>query len=116
MKVLIEGFDQSKAVELGLSVTDLVLLRCFLDYSIAGALEKRVIDGNGYFGVSYDYVLQELPILKISKKTLYRCFKELVDKGVLTHAFVQDGGSYSFYGYGEKFHLLIGGTYGKDKD
>ena len=85
MKVSIEGFDQSKAVDLGLSVADVLLLRWFVDFSNTGAMEKRVIDGKEYFWISYDYVLQELPILKISKKTLYRCFMELVDKGVLIH-------------------------------
>lgn len=107
MKVSIEGFDQAKAVDLGLSVADVLLLRWFVDFSNTGAMEKRVIDGREYFWISYDYVLQELPILKISKKTLYRCFMELVDKGVLIHAFVQDGGSYSFYGFGEAYFSLV---------
>lgn len=98
MKVSIEGFDQSRAVELGLCVADVVLLRWFVDFSNTGAMEKRVIDGKEYFWISYEYVLQELPILKISKKTLYRCFKELVDKGILTHAFVKDGGAILFTG------------------
>ena len=70
-------------------------------------MEKRIIDGKEYFWISYEYVLQELPILKISKKTLYRCFKDLVDKGILTHAFVKDGGSYSFYGFGKGFFFLV---------
>ena len=70
-------------------------------------MEKRIIDGKEYFWISYEYVLQELPILKISKKTLYRCFKDLVDKGILTHAFVKDGGSYSFYGFGKGFFSLV---------
>lgn len=107
MKVSIEGFDQAKAVELELCVADMVLLRWFVDFSNTGAMEKRTIEGKEYFWVNYDYVLQELPILKISKKTLYRCFKELVDKEVLTHAFVQDGGSYSFYGFGKNFISLV---------
>ena len=107
MKVSIEGFDQAKAVDLGLSVADVLLLRWFVDFSNTGAMEKRVIDGKEYFWISYDYVLQELPILKISKKTLYRCFMELVDKEVLIHAFVQDGGSYSFYGFGKEYFSLV---------
>lgn len=107
MKISIEGFDQSKAVELGLCVADMVLLRWFVDFSNTGAMEKRVIDGKEYFWISYEYVLQELPILKISKKTLYKCFKELVDKEILTHTFVQDGGSYSFYGFGKGFFSLV---------
>lgn len=121
MKVSIEGFDQSKSVELGLCVADMVLLRWFVDFSNTGAMEKRSIEGKEYYWVNYDYVLQELPILKISKKTLYRCFKELVDKEVLTHAFVQDGGSYSFYGFGKNFIYLVsntgtsGGSYGTAK-
>ena len=107
MKISIEGFDQSRAVELGLCVADMVLLRWFVDFSNTGAMEKRIIDGKEYFWISYEYVLQELPILKISKKTLYRCFKDLVDKGILTHAFVKDGGSYSFYGFGKGFFSLV---------
>ena len=107
MKISIEGFDQSKAVELGLCVADMVLLRWFVDFSNTGAMENRVIDGKEYFWISYEYVLQELPILNIIKKTLYRCFKELVDKEILTHTFVQDGGSYSFYGFGKGFFSLV---------
>lgn len=107
MKVSIEGFDQSRAVELGLCVADMVLLRWFVDFSNTGVMEKRVIDGREYFWVNYNYVLQELPILKISKKTLYRCFKELVEKDILTHAFIQDGGNYSFYGFGKEFFSLV---------
>ena len=45
MKISIEGFDQSRAVELGLCVADMVLLRWFVDFSNTGAMEKRIIDG-----------------------------------------------------------------------
>ena len=56
MKISIEGFDQSRAVELGLCVADVVLLRWFVDFSNTGAMEKRIIDGKEYFWISYEYV------------------------------------------------------------
>lgn len=107
MKFSIEGLDQARAVELGLCVADLVLLRWFIDFSGTGAMESRVIDGKLYYWIKYDFVLQELPILSITKDTLYRRLKALVEKGVLDHVVIKESGSYSFYGFGKEYYSLI---------
>ena len=120
MKYTIEGFNQAKAVELGLCVADLIILRWFVDFAGTDKMLKRNIEGTEYYWIKYEGLLEDLPILSITKDTLYRRLKGLVEKDVLEHITVKEAGTYSFYKLGKNYLALITDTpiplYGKKSD
>lgn len=125
MKYTIEGFNQAKAVELGLCVADLIILRWFVDFAGTDKMLKRNIEGKEYYWIKYEGLLEDLPILSITKDTLYRRLKGLVEKELLDHITVKDAGTYSFYKLGKNYLALITDTplseknptgYGKKSD
>lgn len=108
MKYSVHGFYQPKAVELGLSNDDLLVLRWFVDF--AGTDKMRtIIEPDGiYYWINYSTVLEDLPVLQISKDRLQRKhFKKLCDVNVLKHKHVKQGGSFSYYAYGLNYDALI---------
>lgn len=107
MKFCIDGFVQSKAVELELCVADLLILRWFVDFAGTDKMVKRIIEDKEYYWIKYEGVLEDLPILSITKDTLYRRLKSLVEKEVLEHLTVKEGGTYSFYRLGKNYLTLI---------
>ena len=110
MKYTIEGFNQAKAVELGLCVADLIILRWFVDFAGTDKMLKRNIEGKEYYWIKYEGLLEDLPILNITKDTLYRRLKGLVEKELLDHITVKDAGTYSFYKLGKNYLALITDT------
>lgn len=108
MKFTFMGFSQAKALELGLDDKDLAILRYFIDFKDSGAMAIKIINDKPYYWLKYESLLNELPILGIrSKIALRRRLKTLVDSGVLDFELVKEGGTFSFYGVGEKYKELI---------
>lgn len=108
MKFTFMGFSQAKALELGLDDKDLAILRYFIDFKDSGAMTIKIINDKPYYWLKYESLLSELPILGIkSKIALRRRLKTLVDSGVLDFELVKEGGTFSFYGVGEKYKELI---------
>ena len=108
MKFSILGFSQEKAVELGLTSNDLLVLRWFVDFSGTSKMKKVFIGDNVYYWINYKTVLDDLPILKISKQTLYKKhFINLCNSKVLEHMQITEGGSFSYYCYGINYDKLI---------
>ncbi|MDQ0149149.1 conserved phage C-terminal domain-containing protein [Eubacterium multiforme] len=108
MKFTFMGFSQAKALELGLDDKDLAILRYFIDFKDSGAMAIKIINDKPYYWLKYESLLSELPILGIkSKIALRRRLKTLVDSGVLDFELVKEGGTFSFYGVGEKYKELI---------
>lgn len=118
MKYTIEGFNQAKAVELGLCVADLIILRWFVDFAGTEKMVKRIIDGKEYYWIKYEGLLEDLPILSITKDTLYRRLKGLVEKEILEHITLKEAGTYSFYRLSKNYLALItdGGNYLSEKN
>ena len=108
MQYNIAGFYQPKAVELGLCCDDLIVLRWFVDFAGTNKMRTTIIDGKPYYWVNYQTVLKELPILRISKQTLYKKhFVNLCKAKVLEHKQVKDGGNFSYYCYGINYDTLV---------
>ena len=118
MKYTIEGFSQEYALTLKATVqedskeknicidcVDLVILRWFVDFY--PSMKKTNIDGQQYAWVNYQTLLDDLPLLNIGKKMLTNRFKKLVYFNLLTHTTLRDGGTYSYYGFGENYMRLI---------
>lgn len=107
MKYTIEGFSQEKAVELGLTSEDLVLLRWFVDFYGTGKMVKHLLQDGVYVWIDYKTVLEQLPIIKCNKRNLTSRFNRLVDAGVLTHKTLKQGGTFAVYGFGAEYDGLI---------
>ncbi|MEG0309199.1 MAG: conserved phage C-terminal domain-containing protein [Clostridium sp.] len=107
MKYTIMGFRQEKLVQLGLDTLDATILRYFIDFKESKGMKVKIVDGQVYYWVRYDGVLRELPILNMKKCTVQSRFFKLRDAGVLTHQVIREGGTYSYFGIGEKYIELI---------
>lgn len=108
MKYEVLGFYQQRAVELGLCSDDLLVLRWFVDFAGTNKMQSMIINNQIYYWVNYSTVLKELPILKISKQTLYKKhFTNLCNANVLIHKQVKEGGNFSYYCYGINYDTLV---------
>ena len=108
MKYTVEGFNQEKAIEYGLDLTDLLILRWIVDFF--PKMSKKNIEGKEFAWIDYKTILEDMPILGFtSKDRLYRKLKEMAKKGILIHKGIKNKeGSFSYYGFGEKYQELVG--------
>lgn len=118
MKYTICGFSQEAALKfkqvitengktktLKLDNTDLTLLRWFVDFY--PKMKKKIIGETQYAWVNYKSLVDDLPILSIEKKQVYRRFSKMCKFGILTHYHDKVGGSFSYYSFGSQYTLLI---------
>lgn len=118
MKYTIEGFSQEEATKLQKTVIesgktktirldciDLVLLRWFVDFF--PSMMKVTIDGIQYAWVSYQAILDDMPLLGLGKRSLFDRLRKMSQLGVLMHKTVRRGGTFSYYGFGGNYSLLI---------
>ena len=122
MKYTIEGFSQEVALNmrkeitvvegenqkikiLKLDVIDLMLLRWFVDFY--PKMKKIIVGQTQYAWVNYQAIVDGLPLLGMEKTPVYRRFKKMCELGILTHHHCKDGGSFSYYGFGEEYASLI---------
>ena len=118
MKQTIEGFNQEYAMTLKKTVatskgektvkidcTDLVILRWFTDFY--PNMRKTIIDGREYVMVAHSKLLEDLPMIDISKEAFIDRMKKLVGFGILDYQLVKKGGTFSFYTFGENYIHLV---------
>lgn len=111
MKFTINGISQSRAIEMKLDYTDILILAYIRDFRESGKMIKRIEEGEIYYWIKYEGILEEYPILKIKKDTLYRKMKNLVELEVLTHLTIREGGTFSYYGLAPRFFALLSDSY-----
>lgn len=117
MKYTIEGFSQEAALKMQTTVTendktktirldctDLLILRWIVDFY--PFMHKTIIEGAEYAWVSYDALLEDMPLLNIGKRALFDRLKKMEQLGILTHKTVTRKGTFAFYGFGENYKLL----------
>lgn len=127
MKQTIEGFNQEYALTLKKTVatsegektikidcTDLVILRWFTDFY--SNTPKTIIDGREYVMVAHSKLLEDLPMIDISKRAFIDRMQKLVDFGILDYQFIKRGGTFSFYTFGKNYEPLCGQRTGGNKD
>ena len=118
MRYTIEGFSQEYAMTLKKTVatskgektvkidcTDLVILRWFTDFY--PNMRKTTIDGREYVMVAHSKLLEDLPMIDISKEAFIDRMKKLVEFGILDYQLVKKGGTFSFYAFGENYIHLV---------
>lgn len=96
MKNTILGFPQGLAVQLGLSIEDLILWSYINDMQMH-ATEKVTIDGKEYVWVNYKSVLEYLPILGVKKRALGTKLDKLVRLGVLEKYLDLEKGKFTYF-------------------
>lgn len=119
MKYTFEGFSQEAALNMRATITengrtktikldctDLTILRWIVDFY--PSMKKTIIEGIEYAWLDYKSFIEDMPLLGLSKQSLYkRCIK-MVTLGVLTHKTIRSGGTFSYYGFGPKYQCLVG--------
>jgi len=107
MKFTHLGFSQKIAIQLGLDDKDLAILRWFVDFKDSKKITKKIFDNEIFYWVRYEAVIDEYPIFKFKKDTVYRRFKGLAEKGILKHRTLKQGGVWSYYSIGDRYIDLI---------
>lgn len=118
MKYTLEGFSQEAALSMQATVTengepktikldiiDLNILRWFVDFY--PVMKKTIIDGKEYAWLDYTAFIEDMPLLSLSNQSLYKRCRKMVQLGILTHKTVRAKGTFSYYGFGPKYQLLI---------
>ena len=118
MKYSIDGFNQEYAMTLRKEVeingknvlkkidcTDLVILRWFVDFY--PNMKKINIDNREYAWISHGKLLEDLPIIDISKRSFIERMKKLVEFGILDYQLIKKGGTFSVYTFGENYKYMV---------
>lgn len=122
MKYTIEGFSQEAALSMRATITengntktikldivDLTILRWIVDFY--PRMKKTIIDGDEYVWFDYSTFVEDMPLLGLSKQSLYkRCIK-MCQLGILKHKTIRSNGTYSYYGFGPEYSRLISTTH-----
>lgn len=97
--------NQKKALELGLSFDEAVLITCVHDLLPLASFQKNE---NSEVWITHTKFLSEYPMLKIGRTTLYNRLKKLVDKNLLTKSEkIAQAKKMNFYGLTPKSELLF---------
>ncbi len=107
MKFTHLGFSQARAIKMELDDKDLAILRWFIDFKDSKKITKKIFDDEVFYWVKYEAVIEEYPIFKFKKDTVYRRLKGLANKGILKHRTLKQGGVWSYYTLGNKYIELI---------
>ncbi|MBU5336572.1 hypothetical protein [Intestinibacter bartlettii] len=106
MEYTILGFSQKAACELGLDITDLAILRWFVNSKDSGKMHSILIDNEKYYWIFYKTLSEEMSVLSLCRDTLYRRLKKMFDKNILKKKKVAYGGNYTYYALGENYSKL----------
>ena len=111
MQNIILGFKQDKAIELGLHLDDLIILRYLTDFY--PKMIKITDNKKIYFWVDYKYLLQCLPILyknsqNLNKSNFDRLVKKdvLIKKQILNPKELNRRGMAIFYAFSINYYIL----------
>lgn len=119
MKYTLEGFSQEAALSMRATITengtsktikldliDLTIVRWIIDFY--PNMKKTIIEGAEYVWLDYSTFVEDMPLLGLSKQSLYKRCTKMVQLGVLKHATVRNGGTFSYYGLGPEYSRLVG--------
>ena len=123
MKYTIEGFSQeyalqfkknvirkNKQIEIKLDCTDLVVLRWFVDFY--PKMKKIIVDGKEYAWLTHKKLLEDLPLIDISKDGFISRMQKLVEFEILDYVFLKENGSFSLYTFGKNYGGMVSTTQG----
>ena len=109
-------YNQEVAFELGLYFDDLAILRYFDNFRKSGKMYKREIDGEIYYWIVYEKIVEDYPLFKLRFKNPTRKVAEMMRDGSLNkvlknktlHWNGKQKGTFSFYAINhEVYNRLI---------
>lgn len=110
MRTSILGFNQSKAIELGLTTNDLLLLQYIMYANSEPTMKHIVEDEVAYVWLQHAKIQEDLPILNITEGTLKNKLSEFRTKGLIVSKTVSNTsgrGSRAYYTITELTTSLI---------
>ncbi len=107
MKNTLFGYNQAVAVELGLNIEDLCILRWFEDFINTGKMQVFEVDGEEYYWIKYDYIIKQLPIIADDKRKITKKLKRLIDLNLLEFNLLKDNGTFSLYKLNESNYIKL---------
>lgn len=107
MKHTLFGYNQAVAVELGLNLEDLCILRWFEDFIDTGKMQEFEVNGDIYYWVKYDYIVKQITIIADDKRKITKKIKRLVDFNILDFYLLRKNGNYSLYKLNEENHKKL---------
>lgn len=113
MRTSILGFNQSKAIELGLTTNDLLLLQYIMYANSEPTMRHIVEDEIAYVWLNHNKIQEDLPILNITEGTLRNKLAEFKSKGLITSKIIANTsgrGSRAYYTITELTTSLINDT------
>ena len=111
MKYTIEGFNQQEMFDMGLDCTDAIILRFIVDFYNTGKMTKVSNEGKEYFWLSYQNVIEQIPLIRIkSKIALARRIKKYSKCGLMESYTHKGGGTFSCFRFTDMYEKLIGST------
>ncbi|WP_455542920.1 hypothetical protein [Intestinibacter sp.] len=111
MKYTIMGFSQKAAFDFKLDLTDLCILRWFVDFKDSGNMRYAIVDGEKYYWIFYKRLIEEICILYLGKSALYKRLKKLCDLKILKRKTIHFGGNYSYFALAENYKHLVNFDY-----
>lgn len=96
-----------KEVEIRIDVTDLLLINSLSDFMNRQNIIKSEIEGRNFFWVNYSTVLEDLPILDISKQALSDRLNKLSDFGIIEKKVVLNSmGTFTCFRMGSEYEKI----------
>ena len=83
MRNYIFEFDQQVALRLDLKLNELLFLDYVAQFIDSGYMRYKFIEGKRYYRLTYNKILEDLPILKIKERQLRNIITSLENKGIL---------------------------------
>lgn len=121
MKNTIAGFNQEYALTLKKQVptktgektikidcTDLTILRWLVDFY--PSMKKKIVDDREYVWLTHKKLMDDLPLLDITKRSCIDRMQKLVEFGILDYKLLKQGGTFSLYAFGENYMNLVQST------
>ena len=118
MKYVIEGFSQeyattlkkyvckkNKQVLIQIDCTDLVILRWFVDFY--PKMEKHIIDNKEYGWITHNKLMNDLPIINISRQSFIERMQKLVEFELLEYKLLKEIGNKSVYTFGKNYAYMV---------
>lgn len=121
MKYSILGFDQrevlnltriemvnNKPTEVSIDIIDLLILSDVAELSNRNSIRKVILDNGQFSWISYNAILEDLPILKIEKKQLSRRLDKLESFGLIEMKVerVKGMGTFTYIRVGSKYESV----------
>lgn len=105
MQATITEDGRTKTIKLDL--IDLTIIRWIVDFY--PNMKKTLIEGTEYVWLDYSTFVEDMPLLALSKQSLYKRCTKMVQLGVLKHKTVRSKGTFSYYAFGPEYSRLVGG-------